>query len=103
MNMLQIAFFAAGEMKRRCTCFYIVMRFEGFGKRLCVGCNWIVGLKRWHGFWLIWYASLWVIWTVRNEIVFNNGTLEVDDVVERIKVLSWIWSLNRLKIGEFVL
>jgi len=41
------------------------------------------------GFWLIWYASLWVIWIVRNDIIFNNGTFDVDEVVEKIKVISW--------------
>lgn len=42
-----------------------------------------------HGFWLIWYVSLWVIWKVRNDIIFNNGTFDVDEVVEKIKVLAW--------------
>jgi hypothetical protein len=51
------------------------------------------------GFWLIWHATLWVIWMARNDIIFNNGTFEVDDVVEKIKVLSWSWSLYRLNIG----
>jgi len=51
------------------------------------------------GFWLIWHATLWEIWKARNEIIFNNGTFDVEEVVENIKVLSWSWSLHRLKIG----
>jgi len=48
----------------------------------------VSSIKLRQSFWLIWYASLWVIWMVRNNIIFNNGTFEVDDVVEKIKVLS---------------
>ncbi|AES95629.1 hypothetical protein MTR_5g027610 [Medicago truncatula] len=52
------------------------------------------------GFWLIWHATLWVIWKVRNEIIFNNGTFDVEEVVENIKVLSWSWSLHSLRLGR---
>lgn len=40
-----------------------------------------------HGFWIIWHATFWVIWKVRNDIFFNDGLFELDDVVESIKVL----------------
>jgi len=37
----------------------------------------------------IWHATVWVIWIARNDRIFNNKVLEVDDIVEQIKVLSW--------------
>lgn len=48
------------------------------------------------GWWLIWHASLWMIWKSRNVVIFNNGTKEVDEMVEEIKALFWQWSLSRL-------
>lgn len=53
-------------------------------------------LKR--GLRLIWQAVVWVIWSVRNNVIFNNGVVEVDYMVEEIKRLSWTWSLTRTKI-----
>ncbi|AES93778.1 hypothetical protein MTR_5g007390 [Medicago truncatula] len=53
-------------------------------------------LKR--GFRIIWHASIWAIWKTRNNIIFNNAGIEVQEVVEEIKMLSWKWNLSRLKI-----
>lgn len=47
---------------------------------------------------LIWNTTIWVIWKVRNNIVFNNGSMDVGDVVDDILRLSWQWNLSRLKI-----
>lgn len=41
------------------------------------------------GLCFIWNASIWVIWWRRNDIIFNNGVVEVEDLVDSIKVLSW--------------
>jgi len=38
---------------------------------------------------LIWNASIWAIWNMRNEIILINDALEVEELVERIKRLSW--------------
>lgn len=32
------------------------------------------------------------------DVIFNNGVFKVDETVEDIKLLSWRWSLARLKI-----
>lgn len=50
------------------------------------------------GAWLIWHAVIWVVWKSRNNRIFNNITIGVDEMVDQIKVLSWQWSLARLKI-----
>jgi len=47
---------------------------------------------------IIWHATIWGIWRVRNNIIFNNEELDVEAMVEDIKVLSWRWVLNSLKI-----
>lgn len=53
-------------------------------------------LKR--GMRLIWHTTIWAIWKSINNIIFNNGSMEVGDVVDEIIKMSWKWSLARLKI-----
>ena len=38
-------------------------------------------------YWLIWHVVLWEIWRVRNEIMFNNVVIDVEDTVDKIKSL----------------
>jgi hypothetical protein len=47
---------------------------------------------------LIWHSVIWTIWNARNNRIFNNVRKEPLEVVEDIKVLSWRWSADRLKI-----
>jgi hypothetical protein len=49
------------------------------------------------GFLLIWHATLWTIWKARNSAIFASGFFSPRVIVEDIKVLSWKWSLYRLK------
>lgn len=49
------------------------------------------------GFWLIWHATIWEVWRVRNDKIFNEVTKRVDEVVEEIQVLAWKWFLHCLK------
>jgi hypothetical protein len=51
------------------------------------------------GFILIWHATLWSIWKARNSAIFSVGCFRPYVIVEEIKVLSWKWSLGRLKIS----
>jgi hypothetical protein len=46
---------------------------------------------------MIWHAVVWSIWRARNDIIFNNLTRDVEEVVEEIKVMSWRWGLSRLE------
>jgi hypothetical protein len=50
------------------------------------------------GFLMIWHVSIWCIWKARNNTIFANGFLVPSELVEEIKVLSWKWSLARLKV-----
>jgi hypothetical protein len=51
------------------------------------------------GFILIWHATLWSIWKARNSAIFSVGSFRPNVIVDEIKVLSWKWSLGRLKIS----
>ena len=54
------------------------------------------------GAWLIWHAVVWVLWRTRNNRIFNNKIIWVKEMVEQIKVLSWQWSMSRLKIATYL-
>lgn len=47
---------------------------------------------------IIWQTSLWVIWKARNNIIFNNGVLDMEAAIDEIKMLSWKWSIARLRM-----
>jgi hypothetical protein len=50
------------------------------------------------GYRIIWHAAIWTIWRVRNDLIFNNSTCGIEEVVKAIKVLAWRWVLNRLNL-----
>jgi hypothetical protein len=50
------------------------------------------------GFRLVWHMVIWSIWNARNNFIFNNVKKEPMEIVEDIKVVSWRWSADRLKI-----
>lgn len=43
-------------------------------------------------------AGYRLIWKARNDRIFNNGAICVEDIVEKIKVLSCRWSICRMNI-----
>jgi cellulose synthase/poly-beta-1,6-N-acetylglucosamine synthase-like glycosyltransferase len=47
---------------------------------------------------LIWHATIWMIWSSRNKVIFSNGVKNLEEVVEAIKLISWRWGLSRHKI-----
>ncbi|CAJ2669139.1 unnamed protein product [Trifolium pratense] len=51
------------------------------------------------GFRLVWHSVLWAIWRARNNMVFNNLEVKPCEIIEEVKVTSWKWSLERLKIS----
>jgi hypothetical protein len=36
---------------------------------------------------LIWHATIWALWRSRNNVIFSNGVIDVDRVVDDIKLL----------------
>jgi len=51
-----------------------------------------------NGMQIIWHTTIWVIWKFRNNIIFNNGSIEVEEAVKETILLFWRWSLAGLKI-----
>jgi hypothetical protein len=51
-----------------------------------------------NGYVLVWHATLWAIWKARNNAIFSAGCFVPHLIVEDVKVMSWKWSLGRLKI-----
>ncbi|CAJ2633603.1 unnamed protein product [Trifolium pratense] len=55
------------------------------------------------GFLLIWHSTLWFLWKARNVRIFKNVIKVPREIVEEIKVMSWRWSVHRLKISPCLL
>ncbi|KAK2372436.1 hypothetical protein QL285_073568 [Trifolium repens] len=51
------------------------------------------------GYLMIWHAILWCIWKAQNNSIFSTNTFLPMVIVDEVKVLSWKWSLARLKIS----
>lgn len=48
----------------------------------------------------MWFATIWSLWLHRNELLFKQGNLYYDKVVELIKIRVWSWSNGRVKKGK---
>lgn len=46
--------------------------------------------------------EIWVLWKTRNEKFFKNKMKVIEDMVEEVKILSWKWSLRRLKVCPYL-
>jgi hypothetical protein len=44
---------------------------------------------------IIWLAAAWCIWLECNDIIFRDKILNISEVVDRIKRLSWSWFICR--------
>jgi hypothetical protein len=63
----------------------------------CVSCT-ATKKKIRRGFQLVWHTVIWSLWRARNNALFNNVLDDPKGIVEEIKVLTWKWSIDRLKI-----
>jgi hypothetical protein len=46
---------------------------------------------------------MWVIWSVRNNYIFNNVAVTAHEIVDQIKMLSWKWFIGRIAKGPCLL
>jgi hypothetical protein len=44
---------------------------------------------------LIWLATTWSIWKLRNDVIFNGVTPDASNLVNNIKTISWLWFSGR--------
>lgn len=50
---------------------------------------------------LLWYAIIWTVWLHRNEVIFSNGSIDWDKMVDLIKFRVWSWQKASAKKGAF--
>lgn len=60
-------------------------------------CGLVVGLKKCKSLWIMWIAAMWLIWKMRNEVVFNNRRMDPDRVFEMIQLTLWKWLKAKAK------
>jgi hypothetical protein len=58
------------------------------------------GKKLPKGIMIVWHAVMWVIWRVRNDKIFSDKSIILEDVFDRIKCNSWRWLLARKPISH---
>jgi hypothetical protein len=51
--------------------------------------RWIKGKKWNQNKYLVWIATIWYLWETRNKIVFEGKYVSFNNVVFKIKLLSW--------------
>jgi hypothetical protein len=44
---------------------------------------------------LIWLATTWYIWKLRNDVIFNGVIPDASNLVNNIKTISWLWFSGR--------
>ncbi|CAI8608184.1 unnamed protein product [Vicia faba] len=59
--------------------------------------NSLVGKVRSRKKLLIWLATCWALWSMRNVILFKSVIFNVGEVVDKIKLFSWLWNVIGLK------
>nr|KYP66064.1 Putative ribonuclease H protein At1g65750 family [Cajanus cajan] len=50
----------------------------------------------------IWISVIWSLWLLRNRIIFNDGVLDIMEIVEAIKYRSWKWLSVDLKRDQLL-
>ena len=43
------------------------------------------------GLLLVWLVVVWTVWNSRNDVIFAEGTLTVESIVDRVKFSTWKW------------
>ncbi|KAE9585291.1 hypothetical protein Lalb_Chr25g0287421 [Lupinus albus] len=45
---------------------------------------------------IIWYATIWALWRVRNNTIFNNVRRSISHILDVAMVNDWLWIKNFL-------
>jgi hypothetical protein len=40
---------------------------------------------------IIWNSLVWSIWKFRNDLIFNNEAVVIEEVVDHVKFQAWKW------------
>ncbi|KAK2419028.1 hypothetical protein QL285_041167 [Trifolium repens] len=59
--------------------------FVGFLSSLKCGKKFLKGIM------MVWHADIWVLWRVRNDKIFSDKSIVLEEVFEIIKCISWKW------------
>jgi hypothetical protein len=59
---------------------------------LCVGLGRKEGRK---GTLMVWHAVVWILWRTRNDRIFSGKIVELEEIMDRIKIVSWKWLLAK--------
>jgi hypothetical protein len=52
---------------------------------------------------MIWSATVWALWKMRNSVIFENAVAQVGTVVDEVKFWAWKWWLSFVKPSEICL
>jgi hypothetical protein len=60
--------------------------------------TYLKGKKLRKGMIMIWLGVIWILWRRRNAVLFDNGGIDVAEIIEEIKVITWKWWLSQPKV-----
>jgi len=43
----------------------------------------------------VWVAIVWCLWEQRNQVVFNQGVADAEEVFHNAQLKSWLWLKNK--------
>jgi hypothetical protein len=49
---------------------------------------------------LIWHAFIWSIWRAKNNRIFNDGVIDLEEIFDSIKRISWQWFIEWMTKGS---
>ena len=47
---------------------------------------------------ILWFVTVWGIWLLRNNVVFNNQEVDVESLWDSIVVRAWLWISCKTKL-----
>ncbi|KAK2422414.1 hypothetical protein QL285_032949 [Trifolium repens] len=47
------------------------------------------------GILMVWHAVVWILWRARNDRIFSGKIVELEEIMDRIKIVSWKWLLAK--------